>query len=93
MQQFDLDPAFIGAIAAQVAQRIQAMFATDELWVPIDRYCRLHGLAIKTVRRAIESGRITEHNGGLAPGCGTIGARKRIHRFFDPHLEKVVWPH
>lgn len=88
----DFDESLIGILAVQVAQRIQTLFSMEQLWLPVEDYARYHGLSVKTVRRAIMDGRITVKKGGLAPGCDVPGARKRIHRFFDPSLEKIVWP-
>ncbi len=88
----EFDESLIGNLAAAVASRIQHMFSMDQLWLSVEDYARFHGLSEKSVRRAIEAGRISVKKGGLAPGSDVSGARKRIHRFFDPSLEKVIWP-
>jgi len=92
MNLYEMDDEVVGQIAAQVANRIQLMFSMDQLWLSVEDYARFHGLSAKTVRRAIEGNRITVKKGGLAPGSDLRGARKRIHRYYDSHLEKVVWP-
>jgi len=82
----------IDTLAARLASHIQPWLAEDEMWLPINRYCRVHGLSEKTVRRAIEQGVINESNEGLAPGGELPKARKRIHKFFDIHVGCVRWP-
>ena len=86
------DRELIRAVVLEVFRMHQTLFNQEYIWVSLRDYAKYHGLSSKTVYRAIESGRISEKNGGLAFGSSKPKARKRLNRLFDIELGRVHIP-
>lgn len=65
---------------------------TKSLYLSIDDYAKYHSVSRSSIEKAIKSGMINEHNGGLKKGSGERNTHKRIYRFFNHLTGKVDFP-
>jgi len=86
------DKEIICGLMMQVMTSFSVILNQESLWVSMNDYCRFHGISPKTVYRAIDEGKITEKNGGLASGSEKPKMRKRLNRLFDIALGRVHIP-